>query len=141
MANWLPGRSLAPPPAVVSLCGLDEYWLCPISATTAVIRELLHMPIYEYQCKKCGAVAEVLQKLKDPPPGTCEECGAKKKMERVMSRTSFVLKGEGWYITDYARKGKKDADSGGSSEKTEKSKKDSDKSSKKKDSGPAASAA
>src|SRR5688572_2489055 len=60
------------------------------------------MPIYEYECKGCGDVFEVLQKYDDPPP-TKHECGSK-KVRRVMSPTAFVFKGEGWYVTDYARK-------------------------------------
>lgn len=61
------------------------------------------MPIYEYACPKCEAITEVLQRASDPPPN-CTQCGAD-GLQRVMSRTSFILKGEGWYITDYARKG------------------------------------
>ncbi len=59
------------------------------------------MPIYEYQCKKCGEIFEVFQKLSDPPPKK-HSCGGR-KIERVMSRTSFQLKGTGWYITDYGK--------------------------------------
>jgi putative FmdB family regulatory protein len=61
------------------------------------------MPIYEYQCDKCGEVFEVFQKVSDPPPKT-HSCGSD-KLHRVMSQTSFILKGTGWYVTDYARKG------------------------------------
>lgn len=65
------------------------------------------MPIYEYGCDKCGHIMEVFQKMSDPGPAKCENCGSK-RVKRVMSRTSFQLKGDGWYITDYARKGQKD---------------------------------
>ncbi len=75
------------------------------------------MPIYEYQCLKCGGVWEVMQKRTDPPPAKHDQCGSK-KLQRVMSASAFILKGDGWYITDYARKGKKD---GGSESKTESS--------------------
>ena len=70
------------------------------------------MPIYEYKCKKCEAVFEVLLKSTEPEPGKCEECGSK-RIGRVMSQTSFVLKGSGWYQTDYgnASKGNKGSDS------------------------------
>lgn len=78
------------------------------------------MPIYEYQCGKCGKLMEVLQKISDPGPSKCDECGSK-KVGRVMSQTSFQLKGEGWYITDYARKGKKDGDGASNSESASKS--------------------
>jgi putative FmdB family regulatory protein len=79
------------------------------------------MPIYEYECQKCHELTEVMQKMSDPPPAKCPKCGAK-KLQRVMSQTSFQLKGEGWYITDYSRKDKekkgagKTKDEGGSSE-------------------------
>lgn len=63
------------------------------------------MPIYEYECKKCHKLTEVMQKMSDPGPAKCPNCGSK-RIERVMSQTSFQLKGEGWYITDYSRKDK-----------------------------------
>ena len=62
------------------------------------------MPIYEYKCLKCGEIFEVFQKLSDPPPKS-HTCGSR-RVQRVMSRTSFILKGTGWYITDYGRKDK-----------------------------------
>lgn len=58
------------------------------------------MPIYEYRCEACGAPKEAIQKMSDAPLKTCEVCGAD-ALQRVMSRTSFVLKGGGWYATDY----------------------------------------
>ena len=67
------------------------------------------MPIYEYECKKCGEIFEVMQKMSDPAPKK-HECGGT-RIKRVMSRSSFVLKGTGWYVTDYARKGKPDGES------------------------------
>ena len=77
------------------------------------------MPIYEYQCDGCGKVFEVLQKFSDPAPET-HECGST-ALHRIMSRTAFVLKGEGWYLTDYARKdeAKKNADKNGQGKSTE----------------------
>ena len=66
------------------------------------------MPIFEYQCKKCEQITEVLQKADDPKPA-CESCGSKSTF-KVMSNTSFILKGGGWYITDYARKEQKGKD-------------------------------
>jgi putative FmdB family regulatory protein len=59
------------------------------------------MPIYEYACKKCGEF-EVTQRITEPPLRKCPTC--KGKVERILSRSSFVLKGSGWYATDYARK-------------------------------------
>jgi putative FmdB family regulatory protein len=77
------------------------------------------MPIYEYQCDGCSQVFEVFQKVSDPAPAQ-HSCGST-QISRILSNTSFVLKGTGWYITDYARKGKggegesgKGGESGGS---------------------------
>ena len=74
------------------------------------------MPIYEYKCKKCEAVFEVLLKSTEPEPAKCEECGSK-RIGRVMRQTSFVLKGSGWYQTDYGSSksgsSSKSTDSGG----------------------------
>lgn len=61
------------------------------------------MPIYEYQCAKCGTF-EATQRITDKPLGKCPAC--KGKVKKLISNTSFQLKGTGWYITDYARKGK-----------------------------------
>ena len=58
------------------------------------------MPIYEYHCEACGHEFEVMQKITDVPIRKCEKCG-KMKAKRSISRTSFVLKGSGWYVTDY----------------------------------------
>ncbi len=59
------------------------------------------MPIYEYRCSKCGEF-EATQKIKDKPLSRCPTC--KGKVKRLISNTSFQLKGSGWYATDYARK-------------------------------------
>jgi putative FmdB family regulatory protein len=60
------------------------------------------VPIYEYQCRKCHDVKEVIQKLQDPPLRKCPSCGG--KLEKMMSPGAFVLKGTGWYATDYGVK-------------------------------------
>ncbi len=60
------------------------------------------MPIYEYECDKCGTRVEHWQKMSDPPLSTCESCGG--DMHKVISQTTFHLKGSGWYVTDYANK-------------------------------------
>lgn len=60
------------------------------------------MPIYEYQCESCGNIVENWQKLTDPPLEQCEACGG--KMTKLISQSSFHLKGSGWYVTDYAGK-------------------------------------
>ncbi len=58
------------------------------------------MPIYEFNCAKCGKLTEVVQRVSERPP-TCPHCGSK-KMTRAVSRTSFHLKGGGWYADLYA---------------------------------------
>jgi putative FmdB family regulatory protein len=58
------------------------------------------MPIYEYQCPKCG-VFEVTQRITESPLKECPTCAA--DVHRIISHTSFILKGSGWYATDYAR--------------------------------------
>lgn len=82
------------------------------------------MPLYEYACEKCGRVVEVLQRMSDSPFKNCDqlgedrpECKGGGQLNKQMSRTSFQLKGDGWYITDYARKDKKNKESS-SGEKT-----------------------
>jgi putative FmdB family regulatory protein len=64
------------------------------------------VPIYEYRCAKCGNVFEVLQKFSDAPLKKHEKCGG--KVEKLISAPGIHFKGEGWYITDYARAGSKD---------------------------------
>ena len=59
------------------------------------------MPIYEYQWQKCGTF-EVTQRITEKPLGKCPTC--KGKVKKLISNTSFQLKGTGWYVTDYARK-------------------------------------
>ena len=61
------------------------------------------MPIYEYQCEKCGTF-EITQRITEKPLAKCPTC--KSKVKKLISNTSFQLKGTGWYITDYARKEK-----------------------------------
>jgi len=60
------------------------------------------MPIYEYRCLKCEKEHEFLQKFSDDPITTCPECGG--EMKKLISANSFVLKGTGWYVTDYGTK-------------------------------------
>ena len=60
------------------------------------------MPIYEFVCQECGRLEESFQKLDDPPPAECPECGAAGRMTKIMSRNSFQLKGGGWYSDLYA---------------------------------------
>lgn len=60
------------------------------------------MPIYEYGCRKCGKTVEVMHKVSDSQPKKCERCGG--RLERQISNTTFILKGSGWYATDYGKK-------------------------------------
>ena len=73
------------------------------------------MPIYEYECEKCGTHKEVLQKFSDAPITECEACHG--KMKKLISQSTFHLKGSGWYVTDYASKSTSSNDSSRSSEK------------------------
>lgn len=58
------------------------------------------MPVYEYECLSCGKTHEVHQRFSDNPLIECPDC--KGLVRKLISRTSFVLKGSGWYKTDYA---------------------------------------
>ena len=69
------------------------------------------MPIYEYQCAQCGEIFEAFQRITDEPLSQCKFC--KGKVEKLISHSSFQLKGSGWYLTDYARR----PSSAGSAEK------------------------
>lgn len=60
------------------------------------------MPIYEYECKKCKAHIEVMQKMTDKPLSKCRTCGG--RLEKQWSTTGFQFVGSGWYVTDYAGK-------------------------------------
>lgn len=61
------------------------------------------MPLYEYQCKKCGHRFEKIQKFSDKPIKKCPECGG--AVEQLLSAPAVQFKGSGWYVTDYAKKG------------------------------------
>ena len=57
------------------------------------------MPVYEYSCKKCGRLVEVYQRISEPPLKKCKHCSG--KLQKLISHSSFHLKGTGWYATDY----------------------------------------
>jgi putative FmdB family regulatory protein len=80
------------------------------------------MPIYEYQCEKCGTF-EATQRITEKPWAKCPTCKA--KVKKLISNTSFQLKGTGWYVTDYARKGKSDSKSENGSKSSSEPKTDS----------------
>lgn len=58
------------------------------------------MPVYEYECLSCGEIHEKVQRFTDEPLTTCPNCSG--KLKKIISNTSFILKGTGWYKTDYA---------------------------------------
>jgi putative FmdB family regulatory protein len=60
------------------------------------------MPIYEYRCASCGHELELMQKISDPAPAPCPKCGNPAPLEKLLSRSSFQLKGGGWYSDLYA---------------------------------------
>ena len=60
------------------------------------------MPIYEYECTNCGKITEEIQKFSDAPFTKCKSCSG--KLHKLISHSSFHLKGSGWYVTDYANK-------------------------------------
>lgn len=61
-------------------------------------------PMYEYECTECGKTIEAIQKFSDDPLTECEECGG--ELKKLVSKSSFALKGKGWYVTDYKNKPK-----------------------------------
>ena len=71
------------------------------------------MPIYEYACKKCDGEFEVSQRITDEPlkRHLCPHCGKRTVVTKLISRSSFHLKGSGWYMTDYGKNGSKSSDS------------------------------
>jgi putative FmdB family regulatory protein len=78
------------------------------------------MPLYEYQCEKCGHRFEKIQKFSDKLVKKCPECGG--RVEQVISAPAVQFKGSGWYVTDYAKKSGASAGDGKESKKEDKSK-------------------
>jgi putative FmdB family regulatory protein len=96
------------------------------------------MPIYEFRCEKCGHEFESLQKMSDPDPDVCPECGEHGSVSRLISAAGFRLKGGGWYETDF-KSGKRRNVAGDGNAKGSPDKSKSDKGGKK-ESGAAKSA-
>ena len=71
------------------------------------------MPLYEYECKKCGHRFEKIQKYSDKMVKKCPECGG--QVEQMISAPAVQFKGSGWYVTDYAKKSSSPGSSGGDS--------------------------
>ena len=89
------------------------------------------MPLYEYECDACGQRFELIQKFSDPAPDVCTLCG-KGPVRRLFSSPAIQFKGSGFYITDYAQKGKTapDTASGEKAGKSESAKTDGEKTGK-----------
>ena len=81
------------------------------------------MPLYEYECDACGGRFEVIQKFSETSE-TCRRCG-KGPVRRLMSSPAIQFKGRGWYITDYAQKGKSGGESSSGSDSSAEKKTDS----------------
>jgi putative FmdB family regulatory protein len=77
------------------------------------------MPLYEYECDACGHRFEIIQKFSDGPPDACPQCG-KGPLQRLLSSPAIQFKGTGWYVTDYAGKGKSSEKGSGESKPAEK---------------------
>lgn len=84
------------------------------------------MPIYEYECRRCGHEFETIQKFSDKALRKCPDCG-RLSLRKKLSAAAFHLKGTGWYATDFRDKGKKKpaAKSGDGEEKKSETKSDS----------------
>ena len=72
------------------------------------------MPLYEYQCEKCGDLFEAMQKFSDEPLTVHDKCGG--PLHRLLSAPALQFKGSGWYITDYARANKSGSNGSGKTE-------------------------
>jgi putative FmdB family regulatory protein len=67
------------------------------------------MPVYEYECGSCGGRFEAVRKFSDPELLECQLCNAQ-NVRKVLSTPAFVLKGSGWYVTDYPSSDRKEKD-------------------------------
>ena len=73
------------------------------------------MPTYEYECPRCPRVFELRQPITEPSLTTCDRCGG--PVHRLLSATPFILKGGGWYVTDYPSEARKKASSSEAADK------------------------
>jgi putative FmdB family regulatory protein len=76
------------------------------------------VPTYEYQCTSCGREFEVRQRISEPALTRCEQCGG--AVKRLLSPAPFILKGGGWYVTDYPLESEKSGSASKDSTTTEK---------------------
>lgn len=82
---------------------LSVYTYLQLTGSSASAEGGCFMPIYEYRCQDCDYAFERIQKFSDSPIDTCPTCSG--FVKKLISRSTFHLKGDGWYVTDYARKG------------------------------------
>jgi putative FmdB family regulatory protein len=81
------------------------------------------LPIYEYQCEKCGVVTDIKHGFKETTQEACPKCGG--ALKRLFNPAGIVFKGSGFYITDSRKGGESSGDSGGASGKSDSGKSDS----------------
>src|SRR6266849_1810361 len=104
----------------MNLPKLTRVWLAPrIEHSKSASRT--NVPLYDYQCKKCGHRFEKIQKFSDPEIKECPKCGG--EVEQLLSAPAVQFKGSGWYVTDYPKKSNVPASSdGGSKDSTKEDK-------------------
>lgn len=91
---------------LIEICGiLSVLFFLPAPPKPEINARFFSMPIYEYQCTLCGRELEAFQKITDAPLTECPNCH-KDALKKLVSATSFQLKGTGWYATDFRDKGK-----------------------------------
>jgi putative FmdB family regulatory protein len=93
------------------------------------------MPLYEYECEACHRRFEVIRKFSDPELDVCSLCG-KGPVRRLLSSPAIQFKGSGWYVTDYAQKGKSGSESSSTKSSSESKPASSDSASTKSDTPP-----
>jgi len=80
-------------------------WQSSPETANKLLQSRAAMPLYEYQCTECEATLEAIQAFSAPPLEECPECG-RSSLKKLLSAPAFQFKGSGWYVNDYARKGK-----------------------------------
>jgi putative FmdB family regulatory protein len=78
-----------------------------LDSVATTLLPFMFVPTYEYECPKCPRVFEVRQRITEPALTTCDRCGG--PIHRLLSPAPFILKGGGWYVTDYPSEARKQA--------------------------------